>query len=142
MPNLETLPKWARRLGRAFHVAGYVALALVGAIGLTWPPEGVLTGTALVVTRVGGGLLLGTALIAGVSAVWHRWLLELDVIPFVGVGLTAYAWVLLTYIGPQRWSLLVLGLIVVVLTGLAGRGVILTARVSERLRAREAAEGA
>lgn len=136
MPNLEPLPRRARRLGRGFHVAAYLALAAIGAIGVTWPPAGALAGWALIATRVGGGILLAAAITAAVAAIWHRWLLELDVIPVVGVGLTAYAWVLLVYIGPERWALLVLGLIVAVMSSLAGRGVVLTVKVQERLRAR------
>ncbi|UFU03427.1 hypothetical protein LQF12_02115 [Ruania suaedae] len=139
MPTFEPLPRWARTLGRAFHVASYLALTGVGVIGLTWPPGGVLAEWALIVTRIGGGLLITASLVAAVAAIRRRWLLELDVIPLVGLGLTAYGYVLLVYIGPQRWSLLVLGLIVTILSSLAGRGVVLASKVEERIRAKFAA---
>lgn len=139
MPNLEDLPNWPRRVGRGLLAIGYVALALAGAVGITWPPEAALAGPALVLTRIAGGALLGSGLIAAVAIIWHRWLLELDVIWIVGLGVTTYAAVLLVEVGPERWALIVLGLSTAVLTALAGRGVILTAKVSERLRAKRAA---
>lgn len=141
MPHLDPLPGWARRLSRGFLVAAYLALAAVGGLGLTWPPGGYLADWAHLTTRISGGTLLASSLIAAVAALKHWWLLELDIIWIIGAGLTGYAAVLLGWIGPTRWALITLGMTIVIASGLAGRGVVLTAKVSERLRARWAATG-
>lgn len=142
MPYIERLPPRKRKFARGTHVAGYLAAAIIlGGIGLSWPPDYALAGWALLVTRAAGGCIV----VAGLAAAWahwrERWLIELEALPVLGLALTGYALVLLLWVGPAREWLLMLGFIVVVLLGMAGRSVHLTEKVGRFTKVKVKAGG-
>lgn len=142
MPYSESesiLPEWAARGARAALVVGYLSIAVAGAIGTTWPAEYELAGWAFVVTRASGALSMVGALIAAYAVIFRRWLVEVQVIWAVGLGLTGYTGVILLYVGPRREWVLVIALMISIFAGIAGRGVRLLAKVTERLESSRAA---
>lgn len=139
MPEIENLTGWKRRAARIGEILAYLCLIVAGAVGMTWPPEYALDGWAYTVTRISGGMAVAAASVAVYAQIRRRWLLELEVIAFVGLGLTGYATVILLYVGPQRQWILVTALIGALLAGLASRSTVLADRVDRRVDDRQAA---
>lgn len=142
MPEYDELTGWKRRYGRAGEILAYLALVTAGVIGMTWPPDYALDGWAFIVTRISGGLAVVASIVAVYAQIRRRWLLELEVIAGVGLGLSGYMLVLLLYVGPAREWLLMSAFIAALLFGLAARSSVLAARVDRRVEDKRAARAA
>lgn len=140
MSKREGMAGWRRKLVAAAITLAYALLVTGGVIGATWPPAYALDGWAFIVTRASGMLALVASLLAGYAQLRQRWLLELEALPAVGLGLTGYVAVLLLYVGPQREWVLMSALILALLCFMSARVVVLEDKAMRRTRAQRDAQ--
>lgn len=120
----------------------YGSLAVAGALGMSWPSGPDLFGWAVGATRVSGALAMTASLVALWAQLRRRWLVELQAVPVIGLGLTCYVAVLLLYVGPERPCLLMSAIIVGQLAALSLRATDLSEKVSRRTSTKRRAAAA
>lgn len=106
MPSYETLPGRRQATYRVAWALLYLVLTLAGVIGLSWPHGYSLDGWAYALTHGSGWIIAIGAVVCAVTHLMHRWKIEMNVVPVVGLALTGYTAVLLFYVGPEREWLL------------------------------------
>lgn len=130
------IPTWLRRLLYWTFLTAYVLLAIIGAIGITWPQQN-LTDWQWSMSRVAGTGAATGAAVCIASYLTHRWRWELWGVLVGAVSLSGYVLVVST-VAPLASRGLLLASLTLVALGLYVRFFDCIARTHRWATAREA----